>query len=189
LICFPDKRLHACLRLSSTPWRRLATYKVPDLPVCPEPGGCICAWGWVANGCGEPNIYMMPFRCRVVGSTGNAAVAPGVPPVWCEDDPSKCVSGPKQMVFYNQLEGNNVNVSGFDLSGQSKAPTYNSKMGFSNGAQTDIFLAPGSASPTYIQPAPSPTLSSGGKPTNMAIGTINWVILLSLSLGLARNWI
>ncbi|KAI5897036.1 uncharacterized protein SCHCODRAFT_01351492 [Schizophyllum commune H4-8] len=29
-----------------TPWRRLATYEVPNLPACPE-AGCICAWGWV----------------------------------------------------------------------------------------------------------------------------------------------
>lgn len=99
----------------STPWRRIATYKVPNLPACP-PGGCICTvsclsiflcrsraqswfsqWGWVANGCGEPNMYMQPFRCKVVGDTGNAAVRPGVPPVWCEDDPSKCIVGPKQV--------------------------------------------------------------------------------------------
>jgi len=53
------------------------------------------------------------------------------------------------------------------------------------GAQTDIFLAPGSASTTYIQPAPSPTLSSGGRKTNMAIGTTLWVVSLSLALGLA----
>ena len=28
--------------ISSTPWKRIATYQVPDLPACPA-GGCICA--------------------------------------------------------------------------------------------------------------------------------------------------
>ncbi|KAF5320701.1 hypothetical protein D9619_002173 [Psilocybe cf. subviscida] len=138
--------------LPNTPWRRIATYKVPNLPACP-PGGCICTWGWVANGCGEPNMYMQPFRCKVVGDTGNAAVRPGVPPVWCEDDPSKCIVGPKQMIFFNQLEGNNVQVDGFDLSGDNRHPTYNNKMGFSSGAQTDIFQEAGTATPTHIPPS------------------------------------
>lgn len=41
--------------LYHTPWRRLATYQVPDLPKCPE-GGCHCAWLWIPNGCGEANM-------------------------------------------------------------------------------------------------------------------------------------
>lgn len=33
----------------STPWKRIATYQVPqDLPACPE-GGCHCAWLWVSH--------------------------------------------------------------------------------------------------------------------------------------------
>ncbi|KAG6833641.1 hypothetical protein H0H93_013121, partial [Arthromyces matolae] len=35
--------------MDSTPWKRLTTYSVPDLPACPA-DGCICAWGWVPNG-------------------------------------------------------------------------------------------------------------------------------------------
>jgi hypothetical protein len=38
-----------------TPWKRLATYDVPDLPACPE-GGCTCAWLWIPNGCGQANM-------------------------------------------------------------------------------------------------------------------------------------
>jgi hypothetical protein len=38
-----------------TPWKRLATYDVPDLPTCPE-GGCTCAWLWIPNGCGQANM-------------------------------------------------------------------------------------------------------------------------------------
>jgi hypothetical protein len=41
--------------LSHTPWKRLATYSVPDLPACPEEG-CTCAWLWVPDGCGQPNM-------------------------------------------------------------------------------------------------------------------------------------
>ncbi|KAF2682968.1 hypothetical protein K458DRAFT_419212 [Lentithecium fluviatile CBS 122367] len=41
--------------LKHTPWKRLATYRVPNLPKCPE-GGCTCAWLWVPSGCGEPNM-------------------------------------------------------------------------------------------------------------------------------------
>ena len=52
------------------------------------------------------------------------------------------------MVFYNQLEGNNVQVSGYDLAGEARAPTYNSKMGFSSGeSRTPLkILVPSSCS-------------------------------------------
>jgi hypothetical protein len=40
-----------------TPWKRLTTYDVPDLPACPE-GGCTCAWLWIPNGCGQANVYV-----------------------------------------------------------------------------------------------------------------------------------
>jgi len=42
-------------------------------------------------------MYMLGFRCRVVGLTGDAEVAPGVPPVYCEADQSKCITGAKQV--------------------------------------------------------------------------------------------
>ncbi|KAF7296931.1 hypothetical protein MIND_00924900 [Mycena indigotica] len=132
--------------LFHTPWKRVATYQVPNLPACP-PGGCICAWGWVPNGCGEPNMYMTGFRCKVTGKTGSAAVTtPAIPPTWCEDKPNRCTTGPRQMIFWNQLDGNNIDVQGFDLRGQPRSPAYNSVLGFKEGAQTDIFGPAGSAS-------------------------------------------
>ncbi|KAG5653756.1 hypothetical protein H0H81_010843 [Sphagnurus paluster] len=141
--------------LHNSPWERVVSYSVPNLPACP-PGGCICAWGWVPNGCGEPNMYMLPYRCKVVGKTGNAAVYPGIPATWCEDNPSNCTKGPRQMIYWNQLEGNNIQVSGLDLSGHPRSPAYNDKLGFANGAQTDIFMKPGTATPTTVKPGPSP---------------------------------
>ncbi|KAF9465322.1 hypothetical protein BDZ94DRAFT_1254262 [Collybia nuda] len=140
----------------NTPWRLIATYSVPNLPACP-PDGCICAWGWVPNGCGEPNMYMLGYKCKVTGMTGTAAVAPAKPASWCEDDPSKCTSGARQLIYWNQLEGNNIEVSGTDLAGDPRSPAYNTKLGFSNGAQTDIFLNPGSATQTSVIPGPSST--------------------------------
>ncbi|EAU86287.2 hypothetical protein CC1G_08011 [Coprinopsis cinerea okayama7 len=127
--------------LYHTPWRRLATYQVPNLPACP-PAGCYCAWGWLPDSCGQPDMYMEPFRCKVINPPKSASVMVGraKPPVWCEDDQKKCRMGPKQMIYWNQLDGNNVEVEGLDLDGNPKRPVYNYKMGFMNGAQTDIFL-------------------------------------------------
>ncbi|KAI0376862.1 hypothetical protein F5Y04DRAFT_292325 [Hypomontagnella monticulosa] len=120
--------------LEHTPWKRLATYQVPaDLPPCPE-GGCYCAWLWVPDGCGEPNMYMQNFKCHVTGSTSTKTVAPAKPPVYCGDGKTPCVTGAKQMVAWNQLDGNNVQVP------DGVSPCYNEKMGWKSGAQNDIFL-------------------------------------------------
>ncbi|PBK92162.1 hypothetical protein ARMGADRAFT_1013399 [Armillaria gallica] len=122
-----------------TPWKLVASYDVPAaMPACPD-GGCICAWGWVPNSCGIPNMYMHPFRCTVTGATGTTAVGTPKAPEWCEDDQSKCVSGPKKFIIWNQNEADTVSVSGYDLAGEPKSPGYNTKMGFQGGAQNDIF--------------------------------------------------
>ncbi|KAJ7306921.1 hypothetical protein DFH08DRAFT_901384 [Mycena albidolilacea] len=142
--------------LYHTPWRRIATYSVPNLPACPE-AGCICAWGWVPNGCGEPNMYMQGYRCKVVGQTGSAAVAPASPPTWCEDTPTNCTTGAKQLVYWNQQDGNNIFVSGSDSRGFPKSPSYNSVLGFNEGPQTDIFLSDGTASRTSVAPGSTGT--------------------------------
>ncbi|TFK27566.1 hypothetical protein FA15DRAFT_754149 [Coprinopsis marcescibilis] len=127
--------------LYHTPWRRLATYSVPKLPKCPT-GGCICAWGWVPNGCGTDDFYMQGFRCQVTDPVKSAKVmvAKAKPPVWCEDDLTKCAKGSKQLLYWGQQDGNNVAVEGQDLDGNAKRPGYNFKMGFAPGAQNDIFV-------------------------------------------------
>jgi hypothetical protein len=78
-------------------------------------------------------MYMEGFKCKVTGATGTGAVAPAQPAVWCEDNPSNCTGGPKQMIFWNNFEANNIEVTGYDLSGSPKSPAYNTKLGFSDG--------------------------------------------------------
>ncbi|KAH0831896.1 hypothetical protein J3R83DRAFT_12777 [Lanmaoa asiatica] len=114
-----------------TPFKRVVTYDVPSgMPLCPDQG-CICS---IPNGCGEPNMYMFPYRCKVIpDSTPPMTIGAPKPPVWCEDDTSKCVQGPKQMLIWNQQERNNIEVQGNDMSGHPKSPGYNMKCGFQDG--------------------------------------------------------
>ncbi|VZH94173.1 unnamed protein product [Fusarium fujikuroi] len=114
----------------SMPWRG---YQQADMPACPEEG-CYCAWLWIPDGCGQPNMYMQNHRCKVTGSTSTKKLGKPKPPVYCRDNPTKCVPGPKQMMAWNQAEGNNVNPP------NGKTPTYNQRMGFMDGAQDDIFV-------------------------------------------------
>ena len=79
-------------------------------------------------------MYMFPYKCIVTGTPGGTPLAlPAKPAVWCEDSPGDCTFGAKQMVFWNQLEGNNIEVAGRDLSGAPRSPGYNEKLGFENG--------------------------------------------------------
>ncbi|KAK1702107.1 hypothetical protein BDP67DRAFT_280793 [Colletotrichum lupini] len=114
----------------STPWKRVASYQVPDLPACPV-GGCYCAWLWIPDGCGQPNMYMQNFKCNVTNAVSTKRLGIAKPPVACRDDSRKCVAGPKQLIAWNQAEGNNVQDVGY-------SPGYNARMGFKPGAQNDI---------------------------------------------------
>lgn len=87
--------------LRHTPWHRLATYQVPaGMPACPK-GGCTCAHLWVPKNCGEPNMYMQGFKCKVTNA-GTKKIAKAKPPVWCADNPGKCRKGAKQMIVFNR---------------------------------------------------------------------------------------
>ncbi|KAG2341603.1 hypothetical protein BDR05DRAFT_936336 [Suillus weaverae] len=146
----------------NTPWKRVTSYDVPkDMPACPA-DGCTCAWVWIPNGCGEPNIYMQGFKCMVTGATSTTPIATPKPPVWCEEDQSTCTQGAKQILIWNQAEGNNIAVNGTDLSGNPKSPAYNSKCGFQDGAQNDIFGTSSSAAtaPAAIASSPSSAAAS-----------------------------
>jgi len=124
--------------LPHTPWKRIATYDVPrDLPPCPA-DGCTCAWLWVPRGCGEPNMYMQGFKCKVTGSNSNRQLATAQPPRYCPNI-NDCVRGAKQMIAVRQAEGNNVQVPPGD-NPDNPLVQYSTTWGFSPGAQTDIFV-------------------------------------------------
>ncbi|KAJ9664715.1 hypothetical protein H2198_000061 [Neophaeococcomyces mojaviensis] len=130
--------------LAHTPWHTTANYQVPAaLQACPA-GGCTCAWLWVPKGCGQANMYMQGFKCNVTNVDESIAkpLAKAQPAKWCKDNQASCVSGPKQMIVFNQLEGDNVN--GIP---QYETPVYNDACGFKAGAQNDIF--DGSAAPAH----------------------------------------
>ena len=78
-------------------------------------------------------MYMAGFKCKVTNSISNVALAKPNPPVWCEGNPSNCTKGAKQFIGWNQHDGNNIEVDGFDLEGAHKSPAYNMKLGFANG--------------------------------------------------------
>jgi len=84
---------------------------------------------------------MVGYNCKVTNVKPTARVlAPAKTPVFCEDDPSTCVKGAKGMIVFNQLEGNNIDIDGYQKDRLFKSPGYNQKTGFSDGAQNDIFV-------------------------------------------------
>lgn len=148
--------------LEHTPWKRIATYDVPAaLPAC-GPEGCTCAWLWVPFHCGQPNMYMQGFKCNVTGATSTIPVAPAKAPVYCADGVTPCVTGAKQMLVFNQLEGNNVVEHTYDDS-----PGYNSNFGWATGAQNDIFESSEVAPPSSTSTLSSSTSSLPAVPTTL----------------------
>ncbi|KAL7923581.1 hypothetical protein ACQKWADRAFT_325774 [Trichoderma austrokoningii] len=108
-----------------TPFERLVTYDIPNLKACEE---CLCATVWIPDGYGQQNMYQAPHKCKIVNAKG------GQQPKTPSLVPGPNVRGPKQMIAAFQASGNNVQWK----HGQ-KVPTYTSRMGFTAGAQTDIF--------------------------------------------------
>jgi hypothetical protein len=78
---------------------------------------------------------MQGFKCTVANATSTVPLAKAQPPVYCVDDPSKCVKGAKQMLAWNQLTGDNIVTP--QVWGVS--PGYNEKCGWTAGPQKDIF--------------------------------------------------
>lgn len=152
----------------NTPFYRLATFDVPaDLPPCPE-GGCHCAWLWIADGCGQDNMYMQPIKCQVTGSNSTRTLGRARTPRYCKDDPRLCTRGAKSMIAWKQKSGNNY----IQRPGQDR-PGYNDKLGFADGAQNDIF----EDSSTATSIAPTPTRTPGPSSTevgDIAGGLLNW---------------
>ncbi|KAG7086202.1 hypothetical protein E1B28_002165 [Marasmius oreades] len=211
--------------LEHTPFRRLATYQVPNLPACPE-GGCICTWGWIPNGCGQPNMYFFPYRCKVTGTPGSRPLAlPARPPTWCDmnlpqlnsstvsssasnstataispfieistiqDDErlGPCYRGPKQMLVWNQLEGDNIEVLEGELGEKLGSPGYNEKVGFRSGAQNDIFALDGKLPPETnppLSPVSVPSLSTSVVSSSRTTSVVAFTLTSSSTLSTAST--
>jgi len=134
----------------------------------------MCAWGWVPNHCGTPNMYMAPYKCNVTGATSTTPVAPPKPGVWCEGNSSACTPGSKQMIYFNQLEGNNWENpdSLYQEDGQLRSPGYNQKLGFADGAQNDIFESGPSSPPTTTRSTTTTTSSSLSTTTSSSVAAV-----------------
>ena len=102
-------------------------------------------------------MYMQGFKCTVTGATATHALAPAVPAAYCKDEPAKCVKGAKQMIVFNQAEGDNVPVPR-----EARSPGYNAECGFFPGAQKDIFVGGGGGE------TPQPSASSVAPPASQA---------------------
>jgi hypothetical protein len=121
----------------STPWFRIGTFDIPaDMPECPN-GYCICSWNYLPGHCGEPNLFQNIFRCQIIGSTSTKVLSAPKPANFARDDPANATVGGKQVLV--QQVGINDFVNTWVPSLPFLAPSYNSVMGFVDGAQTDIF--------------------------------------------------
>jgi hypothetical protein len=80
-------------------------------------------------------MYHEAIRCNVSGNIGTKPLGTPRAPVWCEEDQSACVKGPKQMIYWNQASGNNIVVPAeYDASGvELKSPRYSAVCGFEDG--------------------------------------------------------
>jgi hypothetical protein len=85
--------------------------------------------------------YNNLYRCQVTGSTnaGNT-VQRGQVPRECGSNSANCVKGPKTPMYIYQASGNNI-------ARRLPPPIYHANWGFSDGAQTDIFVAGSSPAP------------------------------------------
>ena len=85
-------------------------------------------------------MYMQGYKCNVTNSISTTDLATPKPAVWCEGAPSNCTQGAKQLMAWQQLTGNNIEVEGFDLAGEHRSPAYNLKCGFKDGEFVNNFF-------------------------------------------------
>ncbi|KAL6307621.1 hypothetical protein BKA93DRAFT_727195 [Sparassis latifolia] len=161
-------------------WYLNTAFEVPaGMPPCPD-GGCICQWHWIHTpDAGSEQMYLIPFRCEVTGSTSNTPIGTQMLPRRCGADPANgrpdatpgnCTVGPKYPMYWDQAEGNNM------FEGIYSPPLYKDLYGFTDGAQDDIFqnayissLGPGSGSGSggaASTPAAAPTSTPAASPTS-----------------------
>ncbi|ORY25660.1 hypothetical protein BCR39DRAFT_543695 [Naematelia encephala] len=132
----PSDMVIISVNFTSVFWREI-DYSIPKgLPPCPD-GGCLCTWNWYhlaghGEGYGQ-EMYNTLYRCNVTGETDSSvslALGAGTVPVYCGNDTSSCVTGPKTPMYAWMAEGSNMP--------DSPIPRYSAGFGFSDGAQTDV---------------------------------------------------
>lgn len=109
---------------------------------------------------------MTGFKCRVTNVDKNVSkpLRNARAAKWCKEDTSKCVQGAKQMIIFNQMEGNNV--EGIP---QYETPVYNEACGYKSGAQNDIF-------DSSAVPVSSRSITSTSSASFSALSTLSTVI-------------
>jgi len=146
------------------PARWLQTFKVPNLPACPN-NMCQCAWFWVHKSYGGTDqIYMTPFQCRVTNARSDAKavdVAKARPPRKCYN-PATCTMGPRNPMYWKNLERNNMHEPSW------YAPSYSTLYGFPEGAQKDIFVDTNTVNYT---PRPVPAAATCNGQTSRLVNT------------------
>jgi len=146
---------HQCI------WNRYTDFPVPaKMPPCPN-GKCVCAWLWQhREDAGGDEMYMNGFQCNVTGATSNTPIPQGKVPVRCADDSSKCIKGPKQPIYWDQAEGNNM----FD--NIYAPPLYLDTYGFGNGAQNDLWDGVADTSNAQAKSSSSAASTTSAAPTS-----------------------
>ncbi|EJU04796.1 hypothetical protein DACRYDRAFT_20413 [Dacryopinax primogenitus] len=148
------------------PWYRYQWFDVPaDMPPCDN---CICTFNWIHSpDDGSMQMYQNAYACQVTNSgPGKQLQTPQVarrcgydPTTGTPAVPSNCTGGEaggaKQGLYWLQADGNNM------FEGYYDAPYYNPEYGFSDGAQTDIFVSDGAASTSSLS-------SDSSSPTSTA---------------------
>jgi len=145
--------------------RQNQTFDVPNLPFCPN-GKCMCSWFWIHKSAGGTDqMYMVPFVCKVTGASSKASpidVARAQPPRKCRY-PMNCFQGPRNPMYWKNLERNNMPEQGH------YAPTYSTLYGFTDGAQNDIFKATNRVNQKVVPfPAEKPCMDAKWNPNKMS---------------------
>ncbi|KZT57664.1 hypothetical protein CALCODRAFT_482994 [Calocera cornea HHB12733] len=161
------------------PWYRYQWFDVPaDLPPCDD---CICTFNWIHSpDDGSMQMYQNGYKCKVTNDgPGKQLATPQLarrcgadPDTNTPANPSNCTGGvnggPKLGMYWLQADGNNM------FEDYYHPPFYNALYGFSDGAQTDIFVpdgaaaTPASSTSSSTSDSTSPTATSSVSTTTAA---------------------
>ncbi|ORY64769.1 hypothetical protein BCR35DRAFT_334678 [Leucosporidium creatinivorum] len=150
-------------------WTRETTFDIPSaMPAC-SGEWCICAWFWPSTyrtssklfGYISLNSLRMPtfqlysmtgFYCKVDGAASTVRWgSPLQDAVYCADDSSKCVEGPRRAMYAFNTPNNTPEWD--STNPNAKRPAYGSTWGWTAGAQNDIFTGEVASSARSTNPS------------------------------------